>query len=411
MLALALASRVMAADSAVASLPQHLGVASCAASICHGKIKPQANADVALNEYRIWLLSDRHSQAFRILQSPKSRAIANKLGFDDATRVRQCLDCHADNVPVEQRGDKFVLSDGVGCEVCHGAAQSWIASHSKAGTAHADNVAHGLVPLDRAAVRADVCLSCHAGNGERFVTHTLIAAGHPRLRFELETFLANMPVHYKGSIGGVNLWLLGQLQNARNQLQLLRADWLAGSGLQPELAFFECYACHRPVDEPRWTQQRAGAGVLPGALRLQHQSLAVLQIIAGLIEPQSLPELQQAIADYRQTGSQNLTAVARVATRLTAWLDARSAWTTRRYDNADAQQLRLLLIAFAASDQGSDYTVAEQLVLSLESLSHTLGDVAARRVALDALYATVRTPAAFDPAAFARVARSVRGQF
>lgn len=409
------------ADNHVASVqPRHLGVASCAASTCHGKIAPQAGNVVELNEYRTWLLSDRHSQAFRILQSAKSGAIASRLGIADASTASECLDCHADNVPAASRGEKFLLSDGVGCESCHGAAQTWIGSHSKAGTLHAANVVRGLVPLERAQVRAAVCLACHAGDGQRFVTHTLIAAGHPRLRFELETYTANMPAHHrvdadyrqrKSAASGVNLWLIGQMENARAQAQLLQDRWLVAGHLQPELAFYECFACHRPVEESRWTRGRAGADVQPGALRLQHQSLAVLTVVTGVIEPQALPELQQVIAAYARSGSGDLNDVRQVSARLAEWLDARSSWATRSFGNTVAEQIRRSLLQFAANDQGSDYTVAEQLVLGIESLSTTLEDARQRSSALDALFAEVRTPASFDPARFARTATRVRGQF
>jgi hypothetical protein len=424
--ACAIAAVAMGVPAAAAENPsagaarRHLGVASCAASACHGKIAPQANADVALNEYRTWLLSDRHSQAFRILQSAKSRTIAGKLGIADASTAKPCLDCHADNVSTERRGEKFLLSDGVGCESCHGGAQAWIGSHSRVGAPHAENVARGMVPLERAQVRADACLACHAGNGERLVTHALIAAGHPRLRFELEIYTANMPAHHrvdadyrqrKDAANGINLWLVGQLRNARTHMQLLQGDWLGANRMQPELAFYECFACHRPVNELRWTRKRSGADVQPGALRLQHQSLAVLTVVTSVMEPQSLPELQQAIAEYARSGSLGVSEIKQAAARLGQWLDARSYWETRSYGATEAREIRLLLLNFAAADQGSDYTVAEQVVLSIESLSATLGDAQQLRAALDALFAEVRTPTAFDPTRFAHTASSVRGQF
>lgn len=401
-------------------LPQHLGVASCAASACHGKIAPQVGNDVDLNEYRTWLLSDRHSQAFRILQSARSGAIASRLGIADASTANECLDCHADNVPATSRGERFLLSDGVGCEACHGAAQNWIGGHSKAGAPHAENVARGLVPLERAQVRAELCLACHAGDGRRFVTHTLIAAGHPRLRFELETYTANMPAHHrvdadyrqrKGAVSGINLWLTGQVENARAEAQLLQDRWLVAGRLQPELAFYECFACHRSIEELRWTRGRTGPDAQPGTLRLQHQSLAVLTVVTGVIEPQSLPELQQVIAAYLRCGSGDLSDVRQASARLAEWLDARTSWATRSFGNTDAAQIRRSLLQYAANDQGSDYTVAEQLVLSIDSLSATLADAGRHRSALDALFAEVRTPAGFDPTRFARTATKVQGQF
>ncbi len=85
---------------------------------------------MALNEYRIWQQEDRHAQAFRTLELAESKRIATNLGLPNATAARICLDCHADNVPSDKRGPKFQMSDGVGCEACHGGSEKWLESHA-----------------------------------------------------------------------------------------------------------------------------------------------------------------------------------------------------------------------------------------------------------------------------------------
>jgi len=151
--------------------------------------------------------------------------------------------------------------------------------------------------------------------------------------------------------------------------------------------------------------------VAPGALRLQHQSLAVLTVVTGVIEAQALPELQEAMAEYARSGSSDVGAAKQAAERLGNWLDGRSSWETRHFGAMEAREIRRLLVRFAADDRASDYTVAEQVVLSIESLSATLGDGQPLGSALDALYAEVRTPTAFEPTRFARAAGSVEGRF
>jgi hypothetical protein len=51
---------------------KHLGVATCASSVCHGKLTAQTGRDVALNEYQIWSHDDYHSRAYRDLINPQS---------------------------------------------------------------------------------------------------------------------------------------------------------------------------------------------------------------------------------------------------------------------------------------------------------------------------------------------------
>src|SRR5258706_7088481 len=91
-LALAAIGAVAIGDSAAAAgsvpadaLPRHLGVASCSPGACHGKIGPQTNGKVALNEYLTWLVHDRHSQGFCLKHAPQSDAIAAQRGVTQAT--------------------------------------------------------------------------------------------------------------------------------------------------------------------------------------------------------------------------------------------------------------------------------------------------------------------------------------
>ena len=111
-------------------LNKHMGVTSCSSSVCHGAVMPSKTYDVLLNEYVTWSHDDAHSKAFNVLRSLKSRAIAAKLGIGDPAAAKECLDCHTDNVPPQQRGEKFSLADGIGCEACHGGSEYWLATHT-----------------------------------------------------------------------------------------------------------------------------------------------------------------------------------------------------------------------------------------------------------------------------------------
>src|SRR6185437_7482772 len=138
---------------------RHMGVTSCASSVCHGAVTPSNTYDVLLNEYVTWSHEDAHSKAFTSLRSLKSREIGSKLGIGDPSQAKECLDCHTDNVPPQQRGEKFSLADGVGCEACHGGSEYWLATHTSKRTTYRDNVAHGMYPTADLRPRAQLCLS------------------------------------------------------------------------------------------------------------------------------------------------------------------------------------------------------------------------------------------------------------
>src|SRR5439155_1482751 len=157
-------------------------------SVCHGKVAPVKDGNVGLNEYRVWSTEDHHARAYQILNNEASKNIAAKLGLPNAQTAKICLDCHTDNIVASKRGTKFQLSDGVGCEACHGGAQRWIETHTDPHTAHKANLAQGMYPTEDPVSRAVLCLSCHQGTANKFANHQIMAAGHPRLTFDLDAF-------------------------------------------------------------------------------------------------------------------------------------------------------------------------------------------------------------------------------
>src|SRR2546422_6235492 len=112
----------------------------------------------------------------------------------------KCLACHALYVADEKkRARTFGQSEqeGVSCESCHGPAAGWLGEHTARDWPHDRSVAAGMYDTRDLIKRAEKCLSCHVGSQEKFVDHEMIAAGHPDLLFELDTFSTVMPRHWK----------------------------------------------------------------------------------------------------------------------------------------------------------------------------------------------------------------------
>jgi len=407
--------------------PKHMGVASCASSVCHGKSAPQLNRDVLLNEYSVWTRSDRHSQAFNRLKSARALQIGAKLGIANPSGEKICTVCHADAQPASAAAtpatgptSKFRQSDGVGCEACHGGAERWLDSHAQASATHKENIARGMYPTDQPLQRATLCLSCHLGTRDRFATHVIMGAGHPRLSFELETYTALQPRHYdvdddyirrKGVIEGMDLWVTGQLESAARYLDLLDSALLMPGGMTPELSLYDCYSCHHSLEDQRWSRERAGSGVQPGMLRLQRQSFVMLQALAGIIAPASLPDLQQATDALMRAGQANPAAVQAAAARLRAGLKQCEPWSSRKYSPAEIIQVRKALLRLAVEDKASDFAVAEQVVMGMESMSYTLKDYSQRKSSLDVLFDKVKSGTGFSASQFAEAARKLQSQF
>ena len=72
------------------TLPQaggdkHMGVATCAASQCHGSAVPRDGSNVLQNEYVTWTQNDPHAGAYQVLTTDEATAIAARLGLVSAT--------------------------------------------------------------------------------------------------------------------------------------------------------------------------------------------------------------------------------------------------------------------------------------------------------------------------------------
>jgi hypothetical protein len=400
---------------------KHLGVASCASSVCHGKSKAQANQNVGLNEYRIWMDQDLHAQAYRALESPKSKQIALKLGLANASSAKICLDCHTDNIAAAKQGPKYHITDGVACEACHGGSEKWIETHAQKDATHAANIQRGMYPTEQPLKRAELCLSCHLGTQDKFATHVIMGAGHPRLRFELEVFTALQPAHFqvdadyvqrKGKIEGMNLWLTGQLENAERFVTLLQGPLLTPAGMIPELSFYDCFSCHHSKDKMRWSKERAGPGIKPGTLRLQKHSLVILQAVAeALGSANAMADLKSSTEELVRAGQTDPATLRAAAKATLDRLRALEPWTKRTYTPAEVAAVRKMLLRYAAQDRASDFGTAEQIEMGVESLSYSLGDHDRRKAPLEALFVAVNNDSEFNAVQFAEIAKRAQEQF
>jgi len=302
----------------------HLGVATCAGSTCHGAIEPFANSPVLQNEFITWQRKDSHSEAYTVLLNDQSKRIARNLGLKSAHTAKICLDCHADNVAADKRGKRFQLSDGIGCETCHGGAERYLGSHVSGQVTHQKNIDAGMFPTEDPVERARLCLSCHLGTDDKFATHRIMGAGHPRLSFELDTFTAIEPAHFqvdddyrerKGSWSNVQTWAIGQVLATQQFLQQLSSGKRMNQGLFPELAFFDCHACHHSMKQQRWGQ-RGSVGLEPGSVRLNDGNILMAREVASVVDAGLAKQISQHMRALHQASQQSKAAIQSKAKQL-----------------------------------------------------------------------------------------------
>jgi hypothetical protein len=342
--------------------------------------------------------------------------MAKHLKLGDPTKEKLCLDCHATYVPNKaQHGEKYTLEDGVSCESCHGAAEGWVASHSAAGATHAQNIQNGLADTVSLEKRATLCLSCHYGDENKRVTHELYGAGHPRLRFELDTYGILQPKHWvvdddyrkrKEDYSPIKAWFIGQAKQAESLVKMLQNPHTAKAGLFPELSLFDCYSCHHNLSQEQWKDRNYSGQ--PGRLHVNLTPLILLQ--AGLrdLNPELSRKLSESIttiaSEYQKDGTPE--ALRSLAGTISSQL--LPAIRSLSSGNATCAKALHSLAQFGAEYTSPKFELAEQVGMGLQAALATSPELAARYdKQLKAVFGTIGNPDMFKPQQFASAVKGL----
>jgi hypothetical protein len=414
-----------------------IGPGSCAATACHGSVTPVADSRIFQNEYTTWILKDKHARAYQALTGDVGERMARilKLGAK-AEESPKCLACHALYATPEQRGRPFGITEGVTCENCHGPAQGWLGQHTERESAekHAASLRLGMYDTRDVIHRTEKCLTCHLGTREKFVDHEMIAAGHPDLFFELDSFSAVMPRHWneprQSAPGkpaedpnwtGVRDWSTGQAVQLRAAME--RLIWRAkferfdGKQIWPEYAELSCFACHHAlgVAKDSWRQEHGYTGRQPGDPAWNASRYVVFRILAREVDPSAAQQLDQRLAAVGNEMSKlnpdrgAVVSLASDAAPVAQRFAERLA--TMTYDSGLALRTMRAITQDAEAVALADERAAEQATMALDSLyiaynkqanPSNAGEV---RVAINGLFQQLENPSAYNADQFAAALR------
>lgn len=406
--------------------PMALGAESCAGPVCHGSPAPYLDRDVRRNEFQVWSSRDRHAKAFSVLLNEASRQIASNLGIGPAQQSGLCLDCHAFNLPSRRRSVLYSDSEGVGCEACHGLSSGWLGTHIASGEPQA---VPGMLDHGDLVKQAELCLSCHHGDESRQVDHRLIAAGHPPLEFELDTFRALMPPHWKTSDqdwAGVRRWAVGQAVALRESMRLLaRRARHAGWSHWPEFADFECSSCHHSLTshgqaenfQPSPRQAR-GFESTPGLPLWDPSRYIVLRQLLQVTVPAEGIWLERQVNVLRimlRSSEDNRSQVADQAEVIARSADSyATAFQSLTPDAAMVRSLLKGLASQSAAISAGGRRSAQQATMSVDALYASYRANAGESQAVDAivnrLYQNLQSAPPYDPTRFAAILNDLEAE-
>jgi hypothetical protein len=402
---------------------KYTGPGSCSSPACHGGVQERTETTVRQNEYSTWVVRDKHAHAFVNLTNPVGNRIAKIMGLPSPDTAPRCLACHALDVPVDQRARTFDLTDGVGCENCHGPASAWLGPHTTRGWNYDKSLELGMYNTRDLVKRTEKCLTCHLGTSEKTVDHELIAAGHPDLYFELDSFMSVMPPHWKevdkDPWFGVKAMAVGQAVQLREQLKRVARE--SQGGIWPQYAELDCFACHHNLVAAKdsWRQERGYPGRRPGNPPFNLARFVVFRHVIQDVDPGAVRDLEAAInqvytdvtalnSDRSKTASE-ATSTAALADRLAARMN------TLAFD--PAMSLRLMKGIAADGDgiaeQGE--RSAEQATMAIDSLfvaytqNEKLGNDAQIRAGINGLFQQLEDPSSFNGFNFAAAMKNLNG--
>jgi hypothetical protein len=311
-----------------------VGAGSCTSSGCHASA--YAGHPDWRSAYTVWAARDPHAGAHAVLSGPLADRIVAAVAARDPSRPQPpahenvaCVGCHA-----TARGPS--AGEGVSCESCHGPAGQWLAAHTVAGWKTRGNDL-GMVDLADPFTCADMCANCHVGGPPtvdgaiREVTHDLVAAGHPRLAFELRGYKKAEPPHWRDRFaapadaaapGPLDEWAAGRLATLAaylGQMELQSDAARTGRrgltcGAWPEFTSFDCHGCHRPAAFAALVPPSAvRLGAPPGSPRLEPMYWTHLDVMLPAAEAEILSGARGAIdrAWARPPDSRSLAAALR----------------------------------------------------------------------------------------------------
>jgi len=419
---------------------KYIGPGSCAATSCHGSVKPVAGSRILQDEYSTWILRDKHSRAYQALTGDVGERMARilKLGAK-AEEAPKCLACHALYTTPERRGRAFDVSEGVSCENCHGPAQGWLGQHTARDSAekHAESIRLGMTDTRDVIARSGICLACHLGTQKKFVDHEMIAAGHPDLYFELDSFSAVMPRHWKmpreSTAGktvedaawvGVRDWSTGQAVQLRAAME--RLTWRAKNERYdkkdgwPEYAELSCFACHHALGPAKdsWRQEHGYVGRRPGDPAWNASRYAIFRILAKQVDPGAAQELDRQLAvvsgEMSKLNPERSTVVAAAGAATPVAQGLADRLSTMTYDQDLARRMLQRITEDSENIALADERAAEQAAMAVDSLYIAYSrevkpaNAAEVRVAINGLFQQLDNPSAYNANQFAAALRKIR---
>src|SRR3546814_5357081 len=145
----------------------------------------------------------------------------------------------------------------------------------------------------------------------------MMAAGHPRLSFELDLFSALQHHHdidsdylsRKGQLDSVRLWAVGQAEAVQRATGLFARPEFGMRGMFPEFYFYDCHSCHRSITDGAQRQltfeTNRGRPIPFGNPPFNDENIIMLSAVASALAPGKAEDFLAASRDFHRAMGQD----------------------------------------------------------------------------------------------------------
>jgi hypothetical protein len=202
----------------------------------------------------------------------------------------------------------------------------------------------------------------------------------------------------------VQTWAIGQAMAVAQTMDGLLDPKHGRDGLFPELVFFDCHACHKPMSANSW-QERASLGLGPGVVRFNDSNLIMLRLVARVgLTPlgEKIASRGRALHQRAKTAQDWRSAAAALRT---SSLQAVDAFAEHRFTERDLRAILDTLVSEGGRGEYVDYVAAEQTTMAIGSILSSMraagflneGEYDGVQRVMDEMYAAVEKDEQYRP--------------
>jgi hypothetical protein len=207
-------------------------------------------------------------------------------------------------------------------------------------------------------------------------------------------------IESKWAGSGLETWAIGQVESARQTLNLIE-NRLKTDGLFPELALFDCHACHHNKSNQKW-QPSDTTNLPPGTVRLNDASFVMVLALASVVQPGLDDQVKSGLRRLHQTVAKGI-GISESIAYLKKLLDKVNGELKSERLLSVSDKLLTKIIKTSSSGKMNDYARAEQAIMAIDMLLSIGGQRSEHADWLIDVYDTVENEDEFEPEAFIRV--------